>query len=150
MLSSLFVPLQYKLCRVRKLLLGPKGVPCVITHDGRTIRYPDPLIKSTDTVKVDIKTGKITDFIKFDLGNLAMVIGGRNMGRVGLVTHRVRHHGSFDIVHVKDAAGNQFATRLSNVFIIGKGTKAYISLPRQKGVRLTVAEERDRRLEAKA
>ena len=56
----------------------------------------------------------------------------------------------FDIVHVKDAAGNQFATRLSNVFIIGKGTKAYISLPRQKGVRLTVAEERDRRLEAKA
>ena len=33
------------------------------------------------------------------------------MGRVGLVTHRVRHHGSFDIVHVKDAAGNQFATR---------------------------------------
>ena len=81
---------------------------------------------------------------------LAMVIGGRNMGRVGLVTHRVCHHGSFDIVHVKDAAGNQFATRLSNVFIIGKGTKAYISLPRQKGVRLTVAEERDRRLEAKA
>ena len=32
------------------------------------------------------------------------------------------------------------------MFIIGKGTKAYISLPRQKGVRLTVAEERDRRL----
>ena len=82
------------------MILGPKGVPCVVTHDGRTIRYPDPLIKTTDTVKVDIKTGKITDFIKFDLGNLAMVIGGRNMGRVGLVT-RVRHHGSFDIVHVR-------------------------------------------------
>ena len=129
--------------------LGPKGVPFVVTHDGRTIRYPDPLIKVNDTVKVDLQTGKITDFIKFDIGNLAMVIGGRNMGRVGLVTHRVRHHGSFDIVHVKDAAGNQFATRLTNVFIIGRATKAFVSLPRQKGVRLTIAEERDRRLEAK-
>ena len=129
--------------------LGPKGVPFVVTHDGRTIRYPDPLIKVNDTVKVDLQTGKITDFIKFDIGNLAMVIGGRNMGRVGLVTHRVRHHGSFDIVHVKDAAGNQFATRLTNVFIIGRATKAFVSLPRQKGVRLTIAEERDRRLEVK-
>lgn len=39
--------------------------------------------------------------------------------------------------------------RLNNVFIIGKGTKAYISLPRGKGVRLTIAEERDKRIAAK-
>lgn len=41
------------------------------------------------------------------------------------------------------------AGRLNNVFIIGKGTKAYISLPRGKGVRLTIAEERDKRIAAK-
>lgn len=35
------------------------------------------------------------------------------------------------------------------MFIIGKGTKAYISLPRGKGVRLTIAEERDKRIAAK-
>jgi hypothetical protein len=39
--------------------------------------------------------------------------------------------------------------RLQNVFVIGKGTKAYISLPKGKGVKLTVAEERDRRLAKK-
>lgn len=39
--------------------------------------------------------------------------------------------------------------RLNNVFIIGKGTKAYVSLPRDKGVKLSIAEERDRRLAAK-
>lgn len=121
-----------------------------MTHDGRTIRYPDPLINVNDTVKIDINTGKITDFIKFDIGNLAMVIGGRNLGRVGLVTHRVKHHGSFDIVQLKDSLGNTFATRLSNVFVIGKGTKSIVSLPRQKGVRLTIAEERDRRLDARS
>lgn len=37
--------LQYKLCKVRKVQTGPKGIPFLVTHDGRTIRYPDPLIK---------------------------------------------------------------------------------------------------------
>jgi len=40
-----------------------------------------------------------------------MVTGGHNLGRVGLVTHRERHHGGFDIVHIKDSLGHQFATR---------------------------------------
>ena len=58
--------------------------------------------------------------------------------------------GSHDIVHVKDATGNMFATRLSNIFIIGRDTKAMVSLPRGKGIRLTISEERDRRLAEKA
>jgi hypothetical protein len=33
-----------------------KGVPYIVTHDGRTIRYPDPLVKVNDTVMVDIAT----------------------------------------------------------------------------------------------
>lgn len=134
---------------MKRAQLGPKGIPYIVTHDGRTIRYPDPLIKVNDTVRVDIATGKITDFVKFDVGNLAMVVGGRNLGRVGLITHREKHHGSFDILHVKDSSGNVFATRQTNVFIIGKSNKALISLPKAKGVRLTIAEERDRRLQAK-
>lgn len=71
------------------------------------------------------------------------------MGRVGTIVSRERHPGSFDIVHVRDTTGHTFATRLHNVFIIGRGTKAYISLPRGKGVRLTRAEERDKRIAAK-
>jgi small subunit ribosomal protein S4e len=91
-----------------------------------------------------------------------MVTGGRNMGRVGVVTHRERHDGGFAIVHIKDAIDNSFATRESNVFIIGK-EKPWISLPKGKGVKvsyqtqpimpylllivfkLSIAEERDRR-----
>jgi small subunit ribosomal protein S4e len=140
---------KYKLARVRRVQFGPKGVPFLVTHDGRTIRYPDPLIKVNDSVKIDVATGKINDMLKFDVGNLVMVVGGRNLGRVGVITHREKHHGSFDIIHIKDSTGNTFATRQSNVFIIGKGNKAYISLPRAKGIRLTIAEERDRRLQAK-
>lgn len=130
-------------------MVGTKGIPHLVTHDARTIRYPDPLIKVNDTVRIDLDTGKITDFIKFDTGrfvcrcssftsvmcfdslnefplplfsagNLCMVTGGANLGRIGVITNRERHPGSFDVVHVKDSTGNSFATRLSNIFVIGK------------------------------
>ena len=109
-----------------------------------SIRYPDPLIKVNDTVKIGIETGKVTDFIKFDTGAIAMITGGRNMGRVGVITHRERHDGGFAIVHLKDAIDNTFATRETNVFVIGS-EKPWVSLPKGKGVKLTIAEERDRR-----
>ena len=35
----------YKLCKVRAMSTGPKGVPYIHTSDGRTIRYPDPNAK---------------------------------------------------------------------------------------------------------
>ena len=56
------------------------------------IRYPDPLIKVNDTVRIDLETGKIQDYIKFDTGTIAMVTGGRNMGRVGVITQIGRAH----------------------------------------------------------
>lgn len=137
---------KYKLCKVKKLLVAPKGVPMLITHDGRTLRYPDPHVRVNDTVRVDLETMKIEDYVKFDSGNLVMITGGHNLGRVGVITSRDRHPGSFDIVHVKDAAGHTFATRLSYVFVIGKGNKPWISLPTDKGVRKTISEERAKRL----
>ncbi|MCL4131060.1 UNVERIFIED_CONTAM: hypothetical protein GTU68_027006 [Idotea baltica] len=140
---------KYKLCKVKKISTGPKGVPYLITTDGRTLRYPDPLVKVNDSILFELEKSKMKDYIKFDTGNLCMITGGRNLGRVGTIVSRERHAGSFDIVHVKDTLGHIFATRLNNVFVIGKGTKAYISLPRGKGVKLSIAEERDKRLAKK-
>lgn len=102
---------QYKLCKVKKVQTGPKGIPFLVTHDGRTIRYPDPIIKVNDTIQLEIATSKIMDSIRFEPGNLCMITGGRNLGRVGTVVNRERHPGSFDIVHVKDSQGHTFATR---------------------------------------
>jgi small subunit ribosomal protein S4e len=136
----------FKLGKVKQVKVGQKGIPYCVTHDGRTIRYPDPLIKVNDTVKIDIATGKITDFVKFDTGNICYVTGGNNMGRIGTITHREKHHGGFEIVHIKDALERTFATRISNVFVIGK-EQPWISLPKGKGVKLTISEERDRRRE---
>jgi len=140
----------YKLGKVKRVGVGKNSVPYIVTHDARTIRRDaNNEVKVNDTVVIDIKTGKVTDFIKFDTGNTVMVIGGRNTGRVGIITHRERHASSYDIVHIKDAANNHFATRLTNIFLVGKGNKAMVTLPRAKGVRLTISEERDRRLASK-
>jgi len=134
---------SYKLLKVRKVAIGARGVPHIVTHDGRTIRYPDPLIKVNDTVKFDLEQNKITDFVKFDTGNIVMVTGGRNMGRAGVITHKERHVGGFDIIHVKDSLDRTFATRITNIFVIGEGTKPWVSLPKGKGIKLTISEERD-------
>ena len=139
---------QYKLCKVRTKKLGDKGVPCVNLHDGRTIRYPDPEIKESDTVMVDISSNTITNHFKFDAGALAMITGGRNAGRVGVIQSREKHKGSFEIIHVQDAAGHQFATRATNVFVIGEGNKPMVSLPKGKGIKLSIVEELEKRKEA--
>lgn len=155
---------KYKLCKVRRVCLGARGVPHLVTHDGRTIRFPDPAIRVNDTIKLLLPTTpiapatagapnpsavesahKIDGFIKFEVGNLVMCTGGRNMGRVGSVIHREKHQGGFDIVHVRDVQGREFATRLNNIFVIGDGNKPWVSLPKGGGVKLSIAEERDLR-----
>merc|ERR1711971_1000900 len=72
------------------------------------------------------------DSIKFEAGNLCMVTGGRNTGRVGTIMHRERHPGSFDIVHVKDAAGHTFATRMGYIFVIGRAASLTSVYPRAR------------------
>ncbi|QSL64608.1 hypothetical protein MERGE_001909 [Pneumocystis wakefieldiae] len=136
---------KYKLCKVKKIQLGSKAIPHAVTHDGRTIRYPDPAIRANDTIKFNLEFGKIEGFINFDVGKLAMVTGGRSKGRIGVIVNRERHDGGFDIVYLKDSLDRSFATRLSNVFVIGDASGPWISLPKGKGIKLTISEERDKR-----
>lgn len=154
---------NYKLVRVVKVARGNKAsigrmpglfgqagaIPAVVTHDGRTIRFADPSVKINDTIKLDLTTGKQIGHLKFDVGQLVMITKGANIGRVGTIVHREKHPGSFDIVHVRDRRGNEFATRLSNVFVIGDANKPEISLPKGKGVKLSVIEQRDQQFGTK-
>lgn len=149
---------KYKLCKVLKVAKANKttagrnplnvgqtaAVPYIVTHDGRTLRFPDPVIKTNDTIKLDLATSKILDSARFDIGNLCMITNGANQGRVGVMTSHEKHPGSFDIIHLKDRRGNAFATRSGNVFVIGEGNKPWISLPRGKGVKLTIIEQREK------
>ena len=134
---------QFKLCRIQKVYVTANKIPVAVTHDGRTLRYPDPELKVNDTVKVDIATGKMSDILKFEMGATVMLSRGRNSGRVGTLMHVERHDGSFSIVTIKDAKGHTFATRLANVFVIGASSgKPLVSLPKGNGIKKTILEER--------
>jgi len=135
---------KYKLAKVKKQELTKKNIPYIVTHDGRTIRYPDPAVKVDDTVKIDIASGKVVENFKFETGKLAMITKGRNTGRVGTILHVERHPGSFDIVTVRDNAGHSFSTRLDNVFVIGNGTEPAVSLPKGNGIKISIIEEREK------
>ena len=79
-----------------------------------------------------------------------MATGGNNIGRYGVVIKTEHHPASFDIVHVKEANGNTFATRSQNLFVIGEGHQAAISLPKGKPYKMSILEEKAVRLERKA
>lgn len=138
---------KYKLLRVKHVEKGAKGVTHCITHDGRTVRFPHPEVRANDTIRFDFATASSTDYVKFEHGNVCMVIGGNNVGRVGVLAHREKHPGNFEIVHLKDADGHAFATRLANVMVIGKGAKPWVSLPKAMGIKKTIIEDRKARME---
>jgi len=134
---------EFKLCRVKRRAMGPKGVPYVVTHDGRTIRYPHPHIKQNDSVKVNLRTNEIVTHFKFELGAKVMITGGNNIGRTGNIERLEKHPGSYEIVHVKDDNGLEFSTRLSNVFIIGSKQSEIALLKRHNY--LSIIQEREKR-----
>ncbi|KAI7750699.1 hypothetical protein M8C21_013001 [Ambrosia artemisiifolia] len=76
-----------------------------------------------------------------------MVTGGRNTGRVGiLIKNREKHKGSLETFHIQDATGHEFATRVGNVFTLGKGSKpGFLYLRVSKGIKLTIIEEARKR-----
>lgn len=140
----------FKLCKVTKKAMGVNKIPYIVTHDGRTIRFPHPDIKKNDTVKVNLDNGEVESLVKFENGASVLITGGNNIGRVGILQHVEKHPGSFDIAHIKDTRGHHFATRIGNVFVIGEGKKPIISLLPEKGIKLSLVEERDKRLSREA
>jgi small subunit ribosomal protein S4e len=125
---------------VNRWFIGDKKVPYIVTHDGRTVRFAHPQIRLHDTVKFNLRTGEVESFFKFKKESVAIVTAGRNVGRVGVIQKIEKQNAGFNIVLLQDAAGSGFATRQSNVFVIGEGQNPLISLPRRAGVRPTILE----------
>lgn len=107
-----------------------------------SICYFDFLIKVNDIVKINFEIGKIEDFIKFDIGVIVMVIGGCNMGCVGVIIYCECYDGGFNIVYFKDVIDNLFVICEINVFVIGQD-KFWIFLFKGKGVKFIIVEECD-------
>ncbi|PIA41089.1 hypothetical protein AQUCO_02300116v1 [Aquilegia coerulea] len=67
---------KFKLYKVRSVHFG----------QTRRIRYPDPLLRANDAIKIDLETNKIIDFIKEN------------------------HKSTFDTIHLQDATSHEYFT----------------------------------------
>ncbi len=106
-------------------------------HDGRNIliRVSDPrnpvedVYKTLDTLVITLPGQEIKSHLKFGEGALAIIVAGRNVGRVGRILEVQHGWGrKRSIVTLEDPTGNRFQTSLEYVFIIGT-EKPVISLP---------------------
>ncbi|CAN6850153.1 unnamed protein product [Brassica oleracea] len=68
---------------LNKLGVRTKGHPFLNTYVWSHI--------SNDTIMIDMEENKIVEFIKFDVGNVVMVAGGTNRGRVSVIKNSVKH-----------------------------------------------------------
>jgi small subunit ribosomal protein S4e len=130
-----------KILSVKQKLIGANNIPYLVSHDGRTIRYPHPDINVHDSIVYELASGEIKDHIKFEPGAMVMIIGGVNTGRVGHIVHLEKIDGASDIVHVRDTKGHTFATRIHYAFVIGKGKKSLVKLPKGDGIKMSIIEE---------
>lgn len=106
-------------------------------HDGRNIliRVKDPrkpvedVYKTMDTLIITLPEQEIKEHIPFKEGAIAIIVAGRNVGRVGRIIDVQRGWGrKRSIATLEDPTGNRFQTSLEYVFVIGS-EKPAISLP---------------------
>ncbi|CAI2377347.1 unnamed protein product [Moneuplotes crassus] len=132
----------FKLCKIVKKAIGKNRVPYCVTNDGRTLRYQHPDIKINDTIKLSLESNEVLDHYAYEQGNVAIVVGGSNKGRVGTIHRIEKHDASFNIVHLADAKGAKFATRVGNMMVIGKGKRPAITLFKDKGMKRGIIDEK--------
>ena len=106
-------------------------------HDGRNVlvRVSDPrraeedVYKTMGTLLITIPDQDIKAYVPFSEGKLAIIIGGRNVGRVGVVNSVKPGWGrKRTLVTLEDARGGVFQTSMDYVFIIGS-EEPLITLP---------------------
>lgn len=128
-----------KLLKIVKVEIGANKLPYMVTHDARTIRFPDPSYHVGDTIQWDLNNEKILKHFTLAPGHLGLVTSGNNLGRIGTIQSIVKKHGGVAVVTLKDDKHHVFNTRVNNVFVIGENKPA-CSIPKSRGIRYTVGE----------
>lgn len=129
----------FKLFRIEDKTIVKGGNLHLDLHDGSnlmiTVNTSEGLEKVTyhtlDVLKLSIPDRETLGYTKLTVGSSAIVIGGKNMGKVGKVTSiekKADKKRKDLLVTLKDVNGNQLQTILDFVFILGD-TESSISLP---------------------
>lgn len=129
---------RYKLCRIDNKTTVKGGHIQLNLHDGRNIlvRVSDPtnpvedIYRTGDVLKIEVPSQRILDHIRMEKGNLAMIIGGKNTGRIGIFEELVvLRSPSPNVAILRDVRdGSEIRVIKPYVFMIGR-EKPEITIP---------------------
>lgn len=121
---------EFKLCRVEDKTTVPKAVQIAL-HDGSNIlvKVADPknpkevLYETFDILKLSLPDKQVVNVIKTKEGNLAVITGGKNIGKQGRImeiekTEAKKRRNA--LVVIEDEKGNRYQTVLDFVFSVGE------------------------------
>ena len=131
---------NFKLCKIENKTTIRGGKIQLNLHDGRNIlvlvkdpkRRDEDIYKTSDVLKVSIPSQEILGHLPFAEGVVALVTGGKNIGRLGKVLRIERQPGPHPtVVTLQGKNGDQFQTTLDFVFAVG-ADQPWIALPEEK------------------
>jgi small subunit ribosomal protein S4e len=105
-----------KPCKVINKTLVEKNVIQLNLHDGSNIMVDDGEYKPKDTVILELPGRKIKDWIKFDKGNIALVVRGRHSGKTG----KIGEIFPGSAIHKSITTMEDLRTLTEYIFVIGK------------------------------
>lgn len=121
---------QFKLCRVEDKTTVSKGVQ-VALNDGSNIliKVADPKNRAEvpyetfDILKMNLPDKEVSGVIKTKVGNLAVITGGKNIGKVGRIveiekTEAKKRRAALAVIEAEKGA--RFQTILDFVFSLGE------------------------------
>ena len=134
---------RFKLLRVEDRTIVKNGTSQFAFHDGTNLRIkaedlenPEIIYESFATLKLGLPEKQILDQLKTKKGNIAVITGGKNIGKQGKIVEiektlaKKRRNA---LVVIEDEKGDHYQTILDFVFSIG-GAKSLISLPEASSV----------------
>ena len=130
---------SFKLLRVEDKTIVNNGNSQIALHDGSTmlVKVGDPenppeiVYETFATLKIGLPEKKVLDQLKTKKGNIAIITGGKNIGKQGKIveiekTEAKKRRNA--LVVIEDKKHNRYQTILDFVFSIG-GADSPISLP---------------------
>jgi len=130
---------RFKLCRVEDKTTVEKGYMQIALHDGSNIlakaaasENPQEINYETfDVLKLGLPEKQVADRLKTKEGNLAVITGGKNIGKQGRIveiekTEAKKRRNA--LVVIEDEKGNRYQTILDFVFSIGTAQSLISSL----------------------
>lgn len=111
---------EIKPCKIIDKKRVKKGVIQLNLHDGGNILVDDNKYNPRDTVVLKLPEREIIDWIKFDKGNVAMIVRGRHRGNTGKIDE-IRPGSAFQ---KSITAVGDLHTLTEYIFVIGKDKPA--------------------------